>query len=301
MYDLLNMAVTAQLRRLEAVSRRLIVALAICISTPVPPDAAEIKAGTYSGLVVMKGNIEKGDYEKLRRFITEGDGTSSLYLASPGGNVAEAIKIGRLVRALRLETQIPGRAPDGEIIVPKSIQKEDFMCASACFFIFVAGVHRIVYLDVEDEPLLGVYRPFLTDTDLKALGADEAIQSTNQLRAFIERYLKEMDVPAKYADLLFSVSKDQVRWITGAEFGSDLRGFMLGLKDWMDARCDKRTNAEKVMWEALKDKNPSEMTASEKQVSELLEKKQSDKERCEFKSLSELQLEAYRKVFVEEK
>jgi hypothetical protein len=297
MYDLLNMAVTAQLRRLESLSRRLIAALAICITTAVPLDAAEIKAGNYSGLVVMKGNIETGDYEKLRRFITEGDGTSSLYLASPGGNVAEAMRIGRLVRALRLETQIPGRARDEEIIVPKSIQKEDFMCASACFFIFVAGVHRIIYLDVEDEPLLGVHRPFLTDKDLKALGADEAIQSTNQLRAFIERYLKDMDVPAKYADLLFSVPKDQVRWITGTEFGSDLRGFMPALKDWMDARCDKRTDAEKVMWEAFKDKNPREMTASEKQVSELLEKKQSEKEKCESKALSELQLEAYLKFF----
>jgi hypothetical protein len=50
-----------------------------------PLDAAEIKAGTFSNLVIMKGNIETGDYEKLRRFIEEHDFTNSLYLASPGG------------------------------------------------------------------------------------------------------------------------------------------------------------------------------------------------------------------------
>jgi hypothetical protein len=250
MYDLLNMAATAQLRLHGAVSRRLIAALAICTATAMPIDAAEIKAGTFSNLVIMEGNIETGDYEKLRRFIEEHVYTNSLYLASPGGNVAEAIRIGRLVRALYLETEIPGRDPilkecpwraDGicEIIIPPHMEKENYMCASACFFVFVAGVHRITYLELQDEPILGVHRPFFSDNDLKALSADEAIGSANRLRAFIESYLKEMDVPAKYAELIFSVPKDQNGWVTGAEFKSDLNGFIPVLKDWMDARCDK--------------------------------------------------------------
>ena len=301
MCDLLNMVTTAQLRRLEAVIRRLIAALAICITTALPLDAAEIKTGTYSGLVVMKGNIETGDYEKLRRFFKEQDVTKSLYIASSGGNVAEAIKIGRLIRDLRMETQIPGRVHDEEIIVPPSMKKEEFLCASACFFIFVAGIHRVTYLDVGDDPLLGVHRPFFTDKDLKALGAHEAIESATRIRAVIERYLKEMDVPAKYADLLFSVPKDQIRWITGVEFRTDLSGFVPALKDWMDARCDKRTDAEKVMWEALKDKNPKNMTASEKRISDLLGKKQSEKGGCEAKALGELNIQARLKMFPESK
>jgi hypothetical protein len=42
--------------------------------------------------VVLEGNIEAGDFDKLRNYVKENQ-TKSIYLASPGGNVAEAIKI----------------------------------------------------------------------------------------------------------------------------------------------------------------------------------------------------------------
>lgn len=63
-----------------------------------------------------------------------------------------------------------------------------------------------------------------------------------------------MGVPLKYADLMFSIRKDDVRWITGGEYGeykADFAGIISELKDWMSARCDKRTEIEKRLDDLL--------------------------------------------------
>lgn len=313
----LSMAATALARyyppllRLRApASCRLMAAIAACAVNMTPLHAAEIKFG--QGGAVLEGKIETGDYEKLRDLIKVYL-YDSIYLASPGGNVAEAIKIGRLVRALNLQTVIPGQIDSefrsrvsGDVLKKVAARQNiknieaNYMCASACFFIFVAGVHRTKDFSL-DEPVLGIHRPFLTDNDLRTLSASQAIGSANDLRTVVENYLKEMSVPAKYADLMFSVPKDQIRWIGRADFESDLEGFIPPLKDWIDARCDKRTNAEKAMWELFKDKRPAEMTAAEKSVSDLLEKKLSEQYRCEYAALGELSHQAHLNMFPEPK
>src|SRR5262245_20886682 len=72
-------------------------------------SAAEITGGSW---VVLEGPIEVGDYDRLRDFLLAKreysaheplcaeiylDGCpEEIYLASPGGDVAEAMKIGRL-------------------------------------------------------------------------------------------------------------------------------------------------------------------------------------------------------------
>jgi hypothetical protein len=87
----------------------------------------------------------------------------------------------------------------------------------------------------------------LSDSDLKTLSGDQAITSANRNRTTVENYLKEMNVPAEYADLMFSVPKDKVRWIGKEKFEADLEGVIPGLKDWLAARCDKRTDIEKAV------------------------------------------------------
>jgi hypothetical protein len=83
-------------------------------------NAAEVKIGDhplYS--IILEGTIVPGDYDKLRKLINENCPSrswndscpSEIYLASPGGSVTEAVKIGRLVRALRYATQVPSDLP----------------------------------------------------------------------------------------------------------------------------------------------------------------------------------------------
>jgi hypothetical protein len=280
---------------------RLAAAIAACVVSVSSLDAADIKDGSALGEVVLEGTIVSGDYDKLLSFVDANE-ARSIYLASPGGSVTEAIKIGRLVRALRLETIIPVQlrgdlrekaAEHHKLTNPKA----NYLCASACFFVFVAGVKRDH--DLLGDPILGIHRPYLTDSDLKTLSGSQAIASGSQLRTMVDSYLKEMGVPAKYADLMFSVPKDEVRWIGSSDFEIDLEGIVPELKDWVEARCDTRTDVEKAAWANLKNKSPAQMTAAERSISEMLLKKMSVLDECGSKALSELSHQAHLKMFWE--
>jgi hypothetical protein len=259
---------------------------------------------------VLEGRIEKGDFEKLKnaygdvrknQFLIGSPGFNWLYLASPGGNLAEAIKIGRFVRALKLETMIPSRA--GSKMDAQSVElhklrnpKANYTCASACFFIFVAGVKRT--FDEPGAPILGIHRPYLSDSDLRSLTGEQAISSANRMRAVIEDYLKEMNVPAKYADAMFSVPKDEIRWISETAFRADFDGVIAPLKDWLTARCDKRTDVERLVYKELpKDRPIGQFTPNERAIFDALSNKMRDMHDCELNALDELSGKAWLQTF----
>jgi hypothetical protein len=275
-------------------------AFVACVTSVTPLDAADIKEGRL-GEAVLEGTITSGDYDKVLSFVeARWNAIGSIYLASPGGSVTEAIKIGRLVRTLKLETIAPARTINAARVKEHKLTDPDanFMCASACFLAYIAGVKR----GTEDPfnlygPILGIHRPYLTGSELKNLSGDQAMASANQLRAMVESYLKEMNVPSKYADLMFSVPKDDVRWIDNADYEGDLEGFIPELKDWIDARCDTRTDVEKAAWRALEHKITAQMTTAEKSISERLQKKMLDLDNCSSKELGELNHQARLRMF----
>lgn len=286
---------------LEACLRWLMASIALCVASVAPLKAADLREGAVLGEVVLEGTIEAGDYAKVEAFF-EANPVRSVYLASPGGNLIDAIKIGRLIRALELETIVPNdtRSDLRETMAARhklNDAKANYMCASACFFLFVAGVKRTV--DFIGEPVLDTHRPFLSDSDLRSLSDTQAIASANKIREVVENYLKEMSVPTKYAELMFSVPRDKVRRITATEFEADLEGFIPELRDWMNAKCDTRSDAERAMWEEIKNKPSSRMTAAEKSISEMIMKKMTEMDLCQDKTLSDLSHQAHLKMFWE--
>lgn len=98
---------------------------------------------------------------------------------------------------------------------------DNYKCTSSCFLVFVAGVNRQSDVDKLGTPILGIHRPYLTEARLKELSSDKAMSTASSTRAMVENYLKEMGVPANYSDLMFSVSKDEIRWITKQEYEED--------------------------------------------------------------------------------
>jgi len=108
-------------------------------------------------------------------------------LASPGGDVLEAMKIGRLIRALKLQTIIPSKDGEPQQFGANGEHRSqrpsvNYICASACFFIFVAGIKRELDISFSaSEPLLGIHRPYLSDEDLKAMTGEQVISSANQI------------------------------------------------------------------------------------------------------------------------
>jgi hypothetical protein len=258
---------------------------------------AEIRNDPSVG-AVLEGKIEAGDYEKFRAFMLGENGSVQVFLASPGGDLVEAMKIGRLVRKLKLGTVIPSSGNLGDDIRDKLIARhglkdsQNFTCASACFFIFVAGIHR--RSDFIGAPILGIHRPYFSEADLRELSSDEAILAANGARRAVESYMKELGVPSKYVEQMFSISKEQIRWIGQEEFDSDFDGFISELKDWVDAKCDKRTVLEKKVWETVKQKSSTRQTQAEKMMMNTIMKKYEEQYRCEAQIEEELALNAYK-------
>jgi hypothetical protein len=297
--------------------RSIFCALPLVVCVVGVPRAAEITV--LGSWVVLEGQIEPGDYDKLRDFLlvtrdyspvddprcsaTYEDGCpEEIYLASPGGDVAEAIKIGRLVRTLGWAATVPTRtdnSPAGSSLHEDEVKRYDlgdpkanFMCASACFFVFVGGIYKDTAMS--GLPLiLGIHRPYLSSERLKELSGGQAIAKASLTKAAIETYLRGMDVPTKYSDQMFTVPKDQILWISQDDFAANFSGFVSSLRDWIDAKCDDRTDIEKVAWENIKNKHHNEMTQTEKSLSDMLRKKMRAQWPCEEKVTFELRRDAW--------
>jgi hypothetical protein len=238
-------------------------------------SAALEKLRVFRGSLVLEGKIEKGDYASVRTFLRNESNfqkiSNGVFLASPGGNVREALSIGYLIRGLQLVTEAPSTPPPEKRAFGSSgfgpldlADRNNFQCASACFLIYVAGIER----KLNWIGRLGIHEPRL---DIKPLGASEAdtkIAST-EMRGTIKVYLDKMDVPNKYLELIYSVPSNNVRWITQLEFDTDLRGYIPEVRALLQAKCGVPDETEK-----------SDKTA-----------------RCAGKVMTELRAEAWQKTF----
>ena len=207
------------------------------------PSAALETPKVVRGVLILEGKIESGDYITVRNFLSEPSNfkkmTGEIFLASQGGNVTEALKIGYLIRHLRLSTDAPSRPPPtvrssgGEIIRPLDLTNpRNYTCASACFLLYVAGVYR----EFIWAGRLGIHHPQI---DYKPIGTTESDLSiaTVDMRDKIKRYFEEMNVPSKYLDIMYSTPPNDVHWITQREFDSDLKGYIPQVQALLDAKC----------------------------------------------------------------
>lgn len=267
-------------------------------------NAAEIRADPRRERwgAILEGVIEKGDASKLEKYIDPDHMPVQLFLASPGGDLIEAMKIGTLARKLKITTVIPENY-DSELnaLAAKRFGIKDFknhyICASACFLIYIAGIYLDSAFSGLKKPLLGIHKPYLAPDDLMSLDGDQAIIQANNTKKLVETYLSEMGIKHKYIDEMFSIPKDSLRWISQDEFSHDFRGFIPQLKDWADARCDKFTTMENKIWAENAYRLNSEMTANVKEIIKTLILKRADQVRCEQDLAERLSVSAYLEYF----
>ena len=215
------------------------------------PSAALENLKVLRGVLILEGKIESGDYNTVRNFLSEPSNfkkmTGEVFLASQGGDAFEALKIGYLIRHLRLSTDAPSRPPPtvrssgSEIIRPFELvnPRNNYLCTSACFLLYVAGVYR----DFIWAGRLGIHGPQVEHKPIGATESDISI-ATAELRDKLKRYFEEMNVPNKYLDLMYSTPSNALYWITQTEFDSDLKGYVPELKALLQAKCNSRLGAE---------------------------------------------------------
>jgi hypothetical protein len=138
------------------------------------------------------GQIEVGDYQKIRDFLDSGV-VMYLQLDSNGGNIAEALKIGRLVRRNNLFTFV-NEAPEMKV------------CFSSCFFIWAGGIYRSGYPSI--------HRPYLPDNGLTKLSLSEADELYLDISESIEQFLYDLrlkqHLPSDFVRVLMSTRPEDV-------------------------------------------------------------------------------------------
>jgi hypothetical protein len=147
----------------------------------------DVFTGQYTGPVgslVISGDIEPGDYERLlakigddpRHFLAQ----DKLILASSAGDAGEAMKLGRFIKSLHTEVSVgplTGR------------------CTDVCFLIYVAADRR----GADGPGLLGIQGTASADA------------------AAVRDFLRENEVPANLSEQVMRPASGSVYWLNGTD------------------------------------------------------------------------------------
>jgi hypothetical protein len=216
-------------------SSRSVFALEIKYSNVSPFGGGPI-AGEY---LILKGEITPGDYDHLlnviwnnpSRFFRESGGGISqpiIVLASPGGDIQEAIKIARLVKGVYADVWV------GEVTGA---------CASACFFIFASGAYRLA-----TPGTVGIHRPYVHPRRLASLSPSQAEALQNDLFGQARSYLQELQIPTSIIDTMFQRASSEVYWLSYAELWKQIGVRPPWYEQFMIGRCDLDKSVEQRYW-----------------------------------------------------
>lgn len=190
---------------------------------------AQRPSGKPASGITIEGPIEVGDYEKFASLVLHSeqvDGPGPIWLGSPGGNLVEALKIGRLVRKLKLTVWAPEWKSRP---LMRLSRPEHNLCTSSCFFIYVAGVQRF-------GKILGVHRPFLSQQDYERITLDEAAGAHTNVQEITSAYLRDMGVSQKITEKVLSTRSEQITWLSDEE-SEQLGGLIPEYQEWFKSRC----------------------------------------------------------------
>jgi hypothetical protein len=168
---------------------------------------APVRTTCVSGL--LNGQISKGDYEKVATFF-KAYHPDHFELNSPGGDVDEALKIGRLFRKYLISTS------DGYAGT----------CASACAFIWFGGVFR--------GGTVGLHRPRSIDPMFRGLSPPDASIAYRRVLERIAAYLDEMEVPKSIIELMVATGSADINWVDASTYGLSRPP---SIAEWEDASC----------------------------------------------------------------
>jgi hypothetical protein len=187
------------------------------------------------GPLVFSGEIMPGDGDRLLSRILDDENRflmqNKIMLASDGGDVAEALKIAKLVKSLY--TQI--------IVGPLTGR-----CVSACFFIYAAAARR----EADGERLIGINRPYIADAQLAPVSPADAALVENGALLQVRTFLQENAVPVYLVDEMFRHASDDAYWLS-ADDARNLRFKSQSFNQFLLAKCawddqfDREANAGK--------------------------------------------------------
>lgn len=197
-------------RRLPAAALPLFAA-AFLVATPAAAELA--RNGDFSHdpalphVLVFRGEIDRETITDFRA-ATAGRAITLVFLDSPGGRIHASLDLAARFRATGLDTLVPAGSE----------------CASACAFVFLAGVRR------QAEGKLGVHR--FTSEDRRRASVARIEEDTQETVAEIIAGMSALGAPPIFLQRMFETANSGMYWfgadelrdtgmVTGEDFGTD--------------------------------------------------------------------------------
>ncbi len=129
-------------------------------------EAADVRpARSLSGAplpgITIEGAIAPGDYQKLVDEALSSREARTVWLASPGGNLREALRMGRLIRSFGFAVGVPFTKAEPLVSLKNPANNT---CSSSCFLLYAAGVSR-------RGSVLGLHRPSMPADEVLLAGS----------------------------------------------------------------------------------------------------------------------------------
>ncbi len=160
-----------------------------------------------SDIIYLDGIIDTAAANRFEHEVnTRNIESAIVHLNSPGGNLFEGMRLGRLIRKFGFSTYV-GRWEGKALTKAAWMQHKNKVpgeCYSACVFAFVGGYFR--YLT--DASTIGVHRFSKTTASSSDLALAQVISGQ------ITSYLSEMGVDVALFELMSQVSSDGIRIIS---------------------------------------------------------------------------------------
>ena len=99
------------------------------------------------------------------------------------------------------------------------------ICASACFFIHIAGVDR-------QGTLLGIHRPYVSPEVTKKRGLNDTFSDYKKIKKLVTAYLDEMGVSQTYFERMQRVSSSEMLLLQMTEVEQNFTGKIPELEEW---------------------------------------------------------------------
>jgi hypothetical protein len=202
---------------------------------------------------LVEGPIERGDYEKVLAFLKQNHPyIGGFSLLSPGGDVEEAMKIGRILRRYLISTgsSVRYHYENGERFEDEKpflsngqrelCRGEDCICASACALVWMGGIYR--------SGIIGLHRPRTEEIGFRLLSPANASVQYHKILDRMITYMKEMEAPQSIVEMTIATPSGDMRWVDAME--------EMGLNEspsiaeWIAASCgldDPANNPSKIV------------------------------------------------------
>lgn len=232
--------------------KNIAVFLMLLVSIPAVSISAEVSLtkDKYGVTVIfIDGEIKKGDVKKVEPLaskLVKSGNLVRISINSPGGDLLEAISIGRFIKKIHAYTIIGDMHKN-------NLKEGRTRCYSACFVIFVSGSTRVYMNDetfgdifdvVASSSILGIHRPYFDKKSYSNLTLKQARIEHENINKAARVYLERVSVPTKIIDEMFLYSSNEIRFIGLTEFNKEIGKKQPFFEEWLLARCGALSDQE---------------------------------------------------------